>query len=133
MADYGHTLILSDTDWDLTLTESGGIATATGAYAVSQNVANAVRLFTQDAFYDPDRGIPHFVTDLGRRFSPPVVRSEVQAAALSVAGVKRCRLTDARVTRGTEVAQTGDTVRARTLTGDIRLTLETGETANVTL
>lgn len=132
MAEYGHTLTLS-ADWDLTLTEAGGLAAVTGDYAVAQNVANAVRLFTHDAFYDPDRGIPHFVVDLGRRFSPPVVRSEVQAAALSVAGVKRCRLIDTRVRQGTEVAETGDTVTARTLTGDIRLTLATGETADVTL
>ena len=56
---YGHSLLL-DVEWDIQLDASGNIAVTTGDYAVAQNVSNAVRLFTNDAYYDPDRGIPHF-------------------------------------------------------------------------
>ena len=60
---YGHTLTL-DADWDLQLDAAGNIMTSSGDYAVAQNVANAVRLFTDDAYYDADRGIPHFALTL---------------------------------------------------------------------
>ena len=46
--NYGHSLLLSD-DWDLQLDVTGNIATTTGAYAIAQNVANSIRLFTDDA------------------------------------------------------------------------------------
>ena len=49
MAELGHTLLLSD-DWDLMLDSGGNIRTATGAYGIAQNVANRVRLFTNDAY-----------------------------------------------------------------------------------
>ena len=51
MAELGHTLLLSD-DWDLMLDSGGNIRTATGAYGIAQNVANRVRLFTNDAYYN---------------------------------------------------------------------------------
>ena len=53
----GHTLTLDLNEWDLTLDSGGNIATSVGPYAIAQNVANAVRLFTNDAWYDPERGI----------------------------------------------------------------------------
>ena len=84
---YGHSLLL-DAEWDIQLDASGNIAVTTGDYAVAQNVSNAVRLFTDDAYYDPDRGIPHFAITLGRKPSMSVFRAVVRKAALGVDGVK---------------------------------------------
>lgn len=123
MAQYGKTLTL-DADWDLMLDSAGGLATSTGDYAVAQDVANACRLFTDDAFYNPERGIPHFLTDLGVKFSPAVARAELQAAALSVQGVSSAKAVNlsADVTGGT-----------RTMTGDIQITTLNGGQYNVAL
>lgn len=70
-----HTLLLTD-DWDLTLDSAGDIATSTGAYSIAQNVGNAVRLFTNDAWFNPERGIPHFAIDLARMPALSVFREQ---------------------------------------------------------
>lgn len=116
----GHTLALDLDRWDVTLDPGGNIATATGSYAIAQNVANAVRLFTNDAWYDPDRGIPHFLVDLGRMPEGGVFRSRVRAAALTVDGVA-----DATA------EMTG--MENRTLRGTISLTTTEGEEVDVAL
>ena len=113
----GHTLLLDD-NWDLTLDAGGGIAVTQGAYGVAQNVANAVRLFTDDAYYDPERGIPHFAIDLGVVPDLSVARNRIRRAALGVDGVA-----DAEV----EITDVVD----RTLGGNIALTIETGELMDV--
>ena len=106
----GYTLLLS-AEWDLTLDSGGNIATA-------QNVANAVRLFTRDAYYDPERGVPHFLIDLGVTPDMSVVRSRIRRAALTVDGV-----TDANV----EITSITD----RVMGGTIALTTETGDIVDV--
>lgn len=116
----GHTLTLDLDNWDLTLDPGGNIATSTGPYAIAQNVANAVRLFTHDAWYDPEDGIPHFVVDLGTLPEQSVVRSRVAQAALGVNGVASAA-----------VEMTG--LEDRALTGTIRLTTREGDTVDVAL
>lgn len=123
MAEYGKSLTL-DAQWDLTLDSGGGLATVTGDYAVAQNVANACRLFTEDAFYNPERGIPHFLADLGVKFNESVARAELQSAALSVEGV-----TEARAVNLSVDTQAGK----RELTGDIIIKTQTGGQYNVAL
>lgn len=113
----GHTLLL-DENWDLTLDSGGNIATSSGPYAIAQNVANAVRLFTNDAWYDPERGVPHFLIDLGVTPDMSVVRSRIRRAALAVDGV-----TDANV----EITSITD----RVMGGTIALTTETGDIVDV--
>lgn len=115
----GHTLTLDLDTWDLTLDSGGNIATSTGAYGIAQNVANASRLFTQDAYYNPERGIPHFVLDLGRKIRPSLVRSRLVGAALGVEGVRQA-----------DVSISG--IKDRVLTGNITLILNDGATADVT-
>ena len=112
-----HTLFL-DATWDLTLDVGGNIATVTGPYAIAQNVANAVRLFIKDAYFDQDRGIPHFDTELGHVPPYSLLRSYIVQAAKSVEGVA-----DATVTFTDP--------EKRVLGGEIQLTLTTGETASV--
>lgn len=116
----GHTLLLDTDTWDLTLDSGGNIATTTGSYGIAQNVANAVRLFTNDAWYDPDRGIPHFLIDLGMLPQESLVRARMTKAARGVDGVAAATMTI-----------TG--LDARTLTGTISLTLTNGDTADVAI
>lgn len=86
----GYTLKLDVGAWDLTLDDTGQIATSNGAYAVAQNVANAQRLFKLDAYFNQQRGIPHFETELGNRFdiAAPVLRTRMKKAAMDVENVK---------------------------------------------
>ena len=116
----GHTLLLDIETWDLTLDGGGNIATARDGYGIAQNVANAVRLFTNDAWYDPDRGIPHFIVDLGRMPEGGVFRSRVRAAALTVDGVA-------------DAAAEMTGMENRTLRGTISLTTTEGEEVDVAL
>ena len=107
----GHTLYLKPDDWDITLDSSGRISTSANAYAIAQNVANAVRLFTNEAFFAMDEGIPHFEIELGyTRPALSVLRARIREAALNVEGVL-----DAVVTL--------DGVQNRKLSGEILLTV----------
>lgn len=111
-----HTLLL-DAQWDLTVDAGGNIASVTGPYAIAQNVANAVRLFVDDAYFDRDRGIPHFQIELGHKPPYSILRTRILQAARSVEGVA-----DATVTFDRD---------ERKLGGEILLTLTDGTTANV--
>ena len=129
---YGHTLTL-DADWDLQLDAAGNIMTSSGDYAVAQNVANAVRLFTNDAYYDPDRGIPHFALTLGRKPAMSVFRAVVRHAALSVDGVRAAEAKNLALAQKDAQSPDGSSVTPRTLTGDIQLTMEDGETYGISI
>lgn len=110
-----HTLYLNPDSWDITLDSSGRIARSTQAYAIAQNVANAVRLFTGEAFFAMDEGIPHFDIELGKtRPALSVLRARMREAALNVEGVL-----DAQITL--------DDVQDRRLTGEILLTVADGD------
>ena len=110
-----HTLYLNPDSWDITLDSSGRIARSTQAYAIAQNVANAVRLFTGEAFFAQDEGIPHLDIELGKtRPALSVLRARIRAAALAVDGVL-----DAVVNL--------DGVTDRKLTGEILLTVADGD------
>lgn len=115
-----NTLFLNKDTWDLELDARNQIAMTSGPYGIAQNVANAVRLFTSDAYYMPDDGIPHFGLDLGRKPSEAVLRAKITQAALSVEGVV------AAVTTLTDFDK-------RQLEGNISLTTSTGEVINVTI
>lgn len=120
MPDYGHSLMLDAGTWDLTLDEGGNVAQCTGDYAAAQEVSTRIRLFTDDAYYEPEQGIPHFAVDLGQRASEALVRSRYRGAALAVPGV-----TDATVS--------GISVEDRTLHGTVEITLQDGVTADVVI
>lgn len=69
--------------WDLTLDAVGRIKVTAGDYATAQNVANEARLFLDDAYFNQDQGIPHFVVELGRRFisNESILRAYLRRAA----------------------------------------------------
>ena len=122
MAHTRKTLLLNG-DWDLTLDKSGRIAVAEGAYATAQNVANECRLFTQDAYFEPDRGIPYYLIALGRKLSPSVLRARLRDAAYLVEDVED--VTDV-------VLESLDT-ETRKVTGEIKFTSKEGENAAIEL
>lgn len=105
--------------WDIALTSGGRIAVAEGAYGTAQTVANAVRLFTQDAYLKYDEGVPHFSLDLGIIPSGAAVRSRYRNAALAVDNVD-----DAAV-------HLNDIGFDRELTGTVNIRTEDGEDAQI--
>lgn len=117
-----YTLILND-NWDISVDESGNIATSDGTYAIAQNAANAVRLFTDDAYFDRTRGIPHFDIELGNKGSDAqsTLINRIKKAVLAVDGVA-----DAEVSLNYDE-------KARTYGGEILLTTENGSSARIEL
>lgn len=79
--------LLLDGNWDLSLDIHGNIAISLGAYTTAQNVANECRLFTDDAYFDTERGIPYFLIALGKDVSPSVLMARLREAALLVEDV----------------------------------------------
>lgn len=74
--------------WDLTLDQVGRLALLGDELATAQNVANEARLFTRDAYFAQDSGIPHFTVELGRRVNAALLRAYLRRAALLVPDVK---------------------------------------------
>ena len=116
------TLLLNE-NWDVSLTQSGRIAVALGDYATAQNVANECRLFTEDAYFDQERGIPYFLLALGQKVPGSALRARIRSAALLVEDV-------ATVTDVTLDALNTDT---RELTGEVRFTSREGTSVSVEL
>ena len=115
-----YTLML-DENWDLTLTGDGKIKTATEAYAVAQNASNAVRLFKNDAYFDRQKGIPHFDIELGHNIgSIPVLETHMKKAMLSVEGVA-------------EAVAVLNIEKDRIAGGNAYITLTSGEQAVITI
>lgn len=78
-----------DQGWDIYTDANGNIATSNGAYAIAQNAANAVRLFTNDAYFDRRKGIPHFGIELGHKEAPArsTLNNRIRKAVQAVEGV----------------------------------------------
>ena len=87
------TLALNN-NWDIYIDENGNIATFDSDMAVAQNCANAVRLFTNDAYFNKDRGIPHFDIELGQKPLPAksVLINRITNAVMNVDGVLDCQV-----------------------------------------
>lgn len=88
-----NSLLLSTDNWDLTIDGSNNIATATGGYAVAQDVASAIRTFLGECYYDTLLGIPFFTIALGQRLSQSALQSAINAQALNVNGVVQAKTT----------------------------------------
>ena len=113
-----YTLYL-DENWDITLNGDGKIRVVDGAYATAQNASNAVRLFTNDAYFDKSKGIPHFDVELGHSVSAiPVLETHMKRAMMEVDGVA-----DAIALVRVE--------RDRIAGGSAYITLTSGETAEI--
>ncbi len=113
-------LLLDTVAWDLVLDAAGNIAAATAPYARAQDVANALRLFLGECWYDTTRGIPYFTEILGQ--SPPasVFEEYMVRAALTVPGVATAQCTISAI-------------NGRTLTGQVVFTSIDGSTDTVSI
>lgn len=109
-----------DDNWDITLNNNGDLATTSGLYCDAQNVANAIRLFTKDAFLAQDKGVPHFDLDLARMPAFSAVRSTYRKNARAVENIKDAVVQNLRVDNDT-----------RTLNGVIIATTEDGQNVSV--
>lgn len=107
-----------DEKWDLTLNSVGDLEICKGSYATAQEVANQVRLFTNDAYYNTENGIPHFIIDLGQRPLESLVKSRIRDASLLVDNVADVNVKQVQVVD-------------RVLKGKIELTLKNKEVVNV--
>ncbi len=116
MAHTRRTLTL-DKKWDVTLFGTGGISVTGNDLATAQAVANEARLFTEDAYFQQDSGIPHFIVELGNRVNLSVLRSYLRKAAL--------RVPDVLEVLAVEIISFDPATR--TLTGDIRFRTIEGE------
>jgi hypothetical protein len=86
-----RTLLLATDTWDLTLDHLGNIAVADDPYSQAQDAASAIRLFEGELYYDTTKGVPYWVSILGR--SPPLalMKAKFVEAALTVPGVVEAR------------------------------------------
>lgn len=83
-----RTLLLEKDTWDITLDGLGHIALTRDEYATAQNVANEIRLFRNDAYFQQNQGIPHFAVELGSRVrEATAVRAFIRNASLRVSDV----------------------------------------------
>lgn len=81
------TLLLDIGTWDLCLDAFGNVAVAAPPYAISQDVSSAIRTFLGEVYYDTSLGVQYLGKILGK--NPPIsfIRTQMENAALSVAGV----------------------------------------------
>lgn len=117
----GRDALLLVTDfWDVCLDAAGNIALARPPYATAQSVANAVRLFQGELWYDTRPGVPYFDTILGH--APPVsfFEAAMVRAALTVPGVASAQC----IIEG---------VDGRTIAGQVTFTTSDGQTQVVSL
>lgn len=91
------TLLLDRDEWDLCIDAAGNIALAAEPYSITQDVASACRLWRDELWYGPIRGIP-YERILGRFQPVQLLKAQLTAAAETVPGVVRAQvfLTSAR-------------------------------------
>lgn len=104
--------------WDLTLSAGGNLASAAGTVRIVQDVSSYVRTFQGEPYYAQQDGIPYFMRELGSLPPAELVRARSNARALEVPGVAQANTQLSRIEK-------------RILSGTIRITTETGETADV--
>ncbi|QEO17864.1 WS/DGAT domain-containing protein [Acetobacter vaccinii] len=114
-----NTLLLDRTTWDFLLDSKGNIAIASGAYAVGQDIASAVRVFQGECYYDTEQGLPYLSNVLGKNQSLSVFQSQVQDIATAVPGVAEARCI------------VGGMSYDRQLRGAVLFTTTSGETSDV--
>ncbi len=119
------TLVLDDT-WDLAI-ENGSFVVSDGSsfhkssdvrkslpYGIAQKVANKIRLFTNDAYFDLSRGISHFSYEFSQNPTIDLLTKKIQEEASKVENVSSAKV---------EFLE----VKNRVLSGRILLELENGE------
>lgn len=116
------TLYLDPSSWDLTVDASRCIALAGFPYSVAQSVANACRLWSGEAPYNTDRGIPYATDILGKNPPRQLMASWFEREAKTVPMVQNARVA---------LEFSASNRQNRTLTGQIQVTLTDGTVINV--
>lgn len=111
------TVYLDPDTWDLALDASRSIAIAVAPYEQAQSVANACRLWSGEAPFNTDRGIPYETEVLGQQPPPRVLGGWYEREALTVP----------KVSQATAILLYDNRVQS----GQIQLTLEDGTVLNV--
>lgn len=83
-----HTIKLDYDTWDLTLDNSGNLATCTGDLAIAQNVATACLVFKGEDIFDSDFGVP-YKNVLGEMPSLSLISAYMAKTALTVENVSK--------------------------------------------
>jgi len=109
----------SDT-WDIGVNALANIATTDNSSRVAQDVACAVRTFSEECIFDQARGIPYFEAVLGHRPPSQIVNAYVEQEASQVHGVSTA------VSNITSIS-------GRTSAGDIFITETTGAVTHVAI
>ncbi|WP_304947323.1 hypothetical protein [uncultured Parasutterella sp.] len=105
-------------NWDLQLTPEGNILLTSGALAIAQNLANEIRLWTNDAYFQQANGIAWKEVQLAKKIDSSVLAQIIHEAGNRVSGVKSVD----------SVTVTAVDEESRTLHGEITVTTESGET-----
>ena len=117
MAHTAKTALLTP-NWDLQLTPEGNILLTSGALAIAQNLANEIRLWTNDAYFQQANGIAWKEVQLAKKLDSSVLAQIIHEAGNRVSGVKSVD----------SVTVTAVDEESRTLHGEITVTTESGET-----
>lgn len=104
--------------WDLKVDINGDIAVCEGAYSIAQQVANEIKLFAGEGWYDLTQGTPHFAQILGINSNLGLIRNILLDRVNGVDNV-----------RSSDIDMYVDS--SRTLHGNIFITSKDGETVNV--
>ena len=112
------TVFLNPGNWDLDLDADSNIALSTSAYAVAQDVASQALLWSGEAPYNSDDGIPYEEAILGQRPSQASIAAWYEDEAVKVPDVAAA---------SAFIEYEG----RRDITGQIQITLTDGTVINV--
>jgi hypothetical protein len=112
------TMLLDQGSWDLCVDAAGNLAVALPPYSTAQDVSSAIRTFLGECWYNTSLGVQYQGEILGENPQLSFVRSQMEAAALSVPGVvsATCSL---------------QAVNGRQLTGQVEFTDVNGVTQTI--
>lgn len=87
MAHENKTALLDPTSWDLQLTPEGNILLTSGNLAIAQNLANEIRLWTNDAYFQQENGINWKEAQLAKSLDTTVLSQVIREAGNRTQGV----------------------------------------------
>lgn len=110
-----RTMLLDQRAWDLVLDAKQNIAIANDPYSQAQDAASAIRTFKGNCYYNTAIGTP-FGTILGKSPSLALLKTSFEDQAKLVPGVVKAKCFISGVVN-------------RTLTGQVQVTTDTGQTS----
>ena len=89
--------LLLSPNWDMQVADDGSLKLCRGGLAVAQNCANEIRLWTNDAYFQRDNGIPWLEAQLAKKLDEAVLKSVIREACMrvpDVASVQKIEVTE---------------------------------------